>query len=94
MLKFFFFFWAFAANLNLESSQPEIKSFLRGINVNRLPSIVDCKLEARVSSPNNTISSVSGKRSERDNGEEHESNRASFPNINDEEDGDTSRKKF
>ncbi|GKV10829.1 hypothetical protein SLEP1_g22141 [Rubroshorea leprosula] len=82
------------SDLNSESSRPEMKSFLRGIDVNRLPSTADCDEEAGVSSPNSTISSVSGKRSERDGGEEHELDRASSRGISDEEDGDTSRKKL
>ncbi|XP_039036166.1 homeobox-leucine zipper protein HAT4-like [Hibiscus syriacus] len=61
----------------------EARTFLRGIDVNRFPSTVDGEEEAGVSSPNNTISSVSRKRSEREeNG-----------GIGDDEDGDTSRKK-
>jgi len=64
--------------------------------VNRLPSTADCEEEAGVSSPNSTISSISGKRSEREgiNGDEHEMERASSHGISDEEDGETSRKKL
>lgn len=63
--------------------------------MNRLPSTADCEEEAGVSSPNSTISSVSGKRSEREaNGDEHEMERACSRGISDEEDGDTSRKKL
>ncbi|OMO59598.1 hypothetical protein CCACVL1_24733 [Corchorus capsularis] len=73
----------------------ETRSFLRGIDVNRLPSTVDCEEEAGVSSPNSTISSVSGKRSEREiNGDELDMERACSRGISDEEDGDTSRKKL
>lgn len=57
----------------------------------------DCEEEAGVSSPNSTISSVSGKRSEREpNGSEDHDNdeRAYSRGISDEEDGDTSRKKL
>ncbi|KAI4315222.1 hypothetical protein L6164_028056 [Bauhinia variegata] len=80
-----------------ETCRAEGRSFLRGIDVNRLPSAVDCEDEAGVSSPNSTISSVSGKRSEREpNGEEHENemDRACSRGISDEEDGETSRKKL
>lgn len=71
------------------------RSFLRGIDVNRLPSTADCEEEAGVSSPNSTISSVSGKRCEREpQGEDHEIERASSRGISDEEDGDNSRKKL
>lgn len=46
-----------------------MRSFIRGIDVNRAPStvVVDVEEDAGVSSPNSTVSSVmSGKRSERD----------------------------
>ncbi|XP_057975922.1 homeobox-leucine zipper protein HAT4-like [Malania oleifera] len=83
---------AFAAS---DRNSADARTFLRGIDVNRLPSTVDCEDEAGVSSPNSTISSVSGKRSEREaNGDEHEMERASSRGISDEEDGDTSRKKL
>ncbi|XP_039002376.1 homeobox-leucine zipper protein HAT4-like [Hibiscus syriacus] len=79
-----------------ESFRAETRSFLRGIDVNSLPSTVDCEEEAGVSSPNSTISSVSGKRSEREgtNGDEIDIERACSRGISDEEDGDTSRKKL
>lgn len=81
---------------NAESFRGETRSFLRGIDVNRLPSTVDCEEEAGVSSPNSTISSVSGKRSEREgtNGDELDIERACSRGISDEEDGDASRKKL
>ncbi|KAL6979770.1 Homeobox-leucine zipper protein hat4 [Sarracenia purpurea var. burkii] len=84
---------------NSETSRGETRSFLRGIDVNRLPesTAADCEDEAGVSSPNSTLSSVSGKRSEREgNGDEIEIEieRASSRGISDEEDGDTSRKKL
>ena len=51
--------------------------------------------DAGVSSPNSTVSSVSGKRSEREaTGDEHETERASSHGISDEEDADGSRKKL
>ncbi|KAB1216983.1 Homeobox-leucine zipper protein HAT4 [Morella rubra] len=78
-----------------ETCRAETRSFLRGIDVNLLPSTGDCEEEAGVSSPNSTISSLSGKRSEREaNGEEHELERDCSRGISDEEDGDTSRKKL
>ncbi|KAK9144568.1 hypothetical protein Sjap_004471 [Stephania japonica] len=77
------------------------RSFLRGIDVNRMPSrTVECEEEAGVSSPNSTISTVSGKRSsgergEAINGEENDvDERACSRGISDEEDADTSRKKL
>ncbi|MCE3052400.1 hypothetical protein HAX54_052525 [Datura stramonium] len=72
----------------------ETRSFLKGIDVNRMPA--DAEEEAGVSSPNSTISSVSGnKRSEREtNCEENEMERASSRGISDEEDGETCRKKL
>jgi len=80
---------------NSDTCRGETRSFLRGIDVNRLPSGVDMEEEAGVSSPNSTVSSVSGKRSEREpNGEEHDMNRACSRGISDEEDGETSRKKL
>ncbi|KAG9132855.1 hypothetical protein Leryth_014794 [Lithospermum erythrorhizon] len=75
----------------------EPKPFLKGIDVNRLPTTADAEEEAGVSSPNSTLSSVSGKRSERDltnNGEEHETERDSSRGMSDEEDGENSRKKL
>lgn len=77
----------------------ETRTFLRGIDVNRPPSATaDCEDEAGVSSPNSTVSSVSGKRSEREaiNGDENENEieRACSRGISDEEDGETSRKKL
>uniref|UniRef100_A0A2P2KQA7 Homeobox-leucine zipper family protein n=1 Tax=Rhizophora mucronata TaxID=61149 RepID=A0A2P2KQA7_RHIMU len=83
------------ADPNSDSCRGGTRSFLRGIDVNRLPSTADCEEEAGVSSPNSTISSISGKRSEREgNGEENEMERACSRGISDEEDGDTSRKKL
>lgn len=63
--------------------------------MNRLPSTADCEEEAGVSSPNSTLSSVSGKRSEREaHCEELDIERACSRGISDEEDGETSRKKL
>lgn len=76
-------------------SSGEMRPFLRGIDVNRMPSTVDCEEEAGTSSPNSTVSSVSGKRSERENGgEENEVERACSRGVSDEEDGEGSRKKL
>ncbi|PON43145.1 Octamer-binding transcription factor [Parasponia andersonii] len=82
---------------NSETYRVETRTFLRGIDVNRLPSTADCEDDAGVSSPNSTVSSVSGKRSEREaNGDENENEmeRACSRGISDEEDGETSRKKL
>lgn len=63
--------------------------------MNRLPSGGDCEEEAGVSSPNSTVSSVSGKRSEREpNGDEHDVDRACSRGISDEEDAEAARKKL
>lgn len=66
--------------------------------MNRTPSAADFEDENGVSSPNSTISSTSGKRSEREPiGEETEGERASCSRGSDDEDGnggDTSRKKL
>lgn len=72
------------------------RSFLRGIDVNRMPATVDCEDDAGVSSPNSTISTVSGKRCERDpmGDELHDTERACSRGASDEEDGDASRKKL
>ncbi|CAI8589125.1 unnamed protein product [Vicia faba] len=68
---------------------------LRGIDVNRLPSDANCEEEAGVSSPNSTVSSVSGKRSEREiTGEDLDMERDCSRGISDEEDAETSRKKL
>ncbi|KAF5460147.1 hypothetical protein F2P56_020036 [Juglans regia] len=86
-----------SSDRNSETFRAETRSFLRGIDVNRLPSTGDCEEEAGVSSPNSTISSLSGKRSasEREaNGEEHDLERDCSRGISDEEDGETSRKKL
>ncbi|XP_043718021.1 homeobox-leucine zipper protein HAT4 [Telopea speciosissima] len=87
---------AFASSdRNLEIYRGDTRSFLKGIDVNRLPSTAECEEETGVSSPNSTISSLSGKRSERDtNGDELEIERACSRGISDEEDGDGSRKKL
>lgn len=74
----------------------ETRSFLKGIDVNRIPrTAAEVEEEADVSSPNSTISSISGKRSERDlsvNGQDGE--RASSRGMSDDEDGDNSQKKL
>ncbi|XP_028772912.1 homeobox-leucine zipper protein HAT4 [Neltuma alba] len=92
---------AFSANKSSdrcsEGCRGEARSTLGGIDVNRLPSEVDCEEEAGISSPNSTISSVSGKRSERDqanSSEENDTDRAYSRGISDEEDNETSRKKL
>ncbi|XP_044501825.1 homeobox-leucine zipper protein HAT3 [Mangifera indica] len=77
----------------------DTRSFIGGIDVNMAPSTVDCDEENGVSSPNSTVSSISGKRSEREPiGEETEAERASCSRGSDDEDGggagDASRKKL
>ncbi|OMO69561.1 hypothetical protein CCACVL1_19414 [Corchorus capsularis] len=80
--------------------QLDTRSFLRGIDVNRAPTVADCgEEEGGVSSPNSTISSLSGKRNERDAvGDETEAERESCSRGSDDEDGgaggDASRKKL
>lgn len=76
-----------------ETCRVETRSFLKGIDVNRLPAMtVDMEEEAGVSSPNSTISSsVSGKRRSLE--------RSELGNSDDiidcdDEDGDNSRKKL
>ncbi|KAK8650490.1 hypothetical protein V6N13_140126 [Hibiscus sabdariffa] len=76
----------------------DTRSYLRGIDVNRAPTTVDHEEEGGVSSSNSTISSLSGKRNERDNvGDETEAERASSSQVSDDENGaagDASRKKL
>nr|GEW48734.1 homeobox-leucine zipper protein HAT4-like [Tanacetum cinerariifolium] len=74
----------------------ETRSFLKGIDVNRIPATVtEPEDEAGVSSPNSTISSISGKRSERDAPvNDTEGERASSRGLSDDEDGENCRKKL
>lgn len=74
----------------------ETRSFLKGIDVNRIPpTAAEAEEEAGVSSPNSTISSISGKRSERDLPvTDNDGERASSRGLSDDEDGDNSRKKL
>lgn len=85
-----------SSDRNLEACRVETRTFLKGIDVNRLPASADAEEDGGVSSPNSTISSISGKRSEREAniGDENEIERACSRGISDEEDGDTSRKKL
>ncbi|XP_006284142.2 homeobox-leucine zipper protein HAT4 [Capsella rubella] len=77
---------------NSDSSQKEKRTFIRGIDVNRPPSTAEYGEEdAGVSSPNSTVSSSTGKRSER---EEDTDPQGSRGGISDDEDGDNSRKKL
>lgn len=73
------------------------RPFLKGIDVNRMPSTAEGEDEVGISSPNSTVSSLSGKRSEREpsGGEETEIERACSRGMSDDEDGgETSRKKL
>ncbi|KVH91978.1 HD-ZIP protein, N-terminal [Cynara cardunculus var. scolymus] len=81
---------------NADAFRVETRSFLKGIDVNRLPpTTAEAEDEAGVSSPNSTISSISGKRSERDLPvNEHDGERTSSRGLSDDEDGDNSRKKL
>ncbi|KAK4363331.1 hypothetical protein RND71_018572 [Anisodus tanguticus] len=86
-----------SSDKNLE----KCRTFLKGIDVNKVPTITnadDEEEETGVSSPNSTISSLSGnKRSEREINccEELEIiERECSRNISDEEDGETCRKKL
>ncbi|XP_076881828.1 homeobox-leucine zipper protein HAT4-like [Bidens hawaiensis] len=73
----------------------ETRSFLKGIDVNRIPATA-AEDEAGVSSPNSTVSSISGKRSERDLPaiENDGGDRSSSRGGSDDEDGENSRKKL
>ncbi|XP_022770204.1 homeobox-leucine zipper protein HAT3-like [Durio zibethinus] len=76
----------------------DARSFLGGIDVNQAPAMVDCEEEGGLSSPNSTVSSISGKRNERDPvSDETEAERASCSLACDDEDGaagDASKKKL
>ncbi|RZC48040.1 hypothetical protein C5167_040989 [Papaver somniferum] len=82
---------------NLEMYRGETRSFLRGIDVNRMPqktmisTIDNEEEEGGNSSPNSTLSSLSGKRSLRDleggSEENYDMERACSRGISDEEDG-------
>lgn len=85
-----------SADRRVEACRAETRSFLKGIDVNCLPETEAAEAEAEaeaeeeggVSSPNSTISSVSGKRSERE--DERDCSRG----ISDEEDAENARKKL
>lgn len=81
---------------NADAFRGETRSFLKGIDVNRIPATAaEAEEEAGVSSPNSTISSISGKRSERDLPvNENDGERASSRGISDDEDGENCRKKL
>ncbi|KAK9068028.1 hypothetical protein SSX86_012139 [Deinandra increscens subsp. villosa] len=84
-------------NHNADAFRVETRSFLKGIDVNRIPATAaEAEEEAGVSSPNSTVSSISGKRSERDlpANENDGGERSSSRGISDDEDGDNSRKKL
>lgn len=68
----------------------ETRSMFRGIDVNRAISVIDCDEEVMVSSPNSTVSSLSGKRSER---EENDGERASSSLELDDDGGDAAARK-
>lgn len=74
----------------------ETRSFLKGIDVNCLPSAVDAaEEEAGVSSPDSTISSISGKRSEREATDDLDAERTSSRGgMSDDEDAENARKKL
>ncbi|KAH1080805.1 hypothetical protein J1N35_020566 [Gossypium stocksii] len=80
--------------------QLETRSFAGGIDVNQAPALAECEEEDGVSSPNSTVSSISGKRNERDPVcDETEAERQSSSRSSDDEDGggagdDASRKKL
>ncbi|KFK22263.1 hypothetical protein AALP_AAs66747U001700 [Arabis alpina] len=81
-------------NESFNSSVPnsETRTVFRGIDVNRPPSTTEYGDEdAGVSSPNSTVSSSTGKRSEREEDTDPQGSRGI---ISDEEDGDNSRKKL
>ncbi|XP_010934651.1 homeobox-leucine zipper protein HAT4 [Elaeis guineensis] len=84
----------------LSPSVEEARPILKGIDVNRKPGVervLEEEEEEGASSPDSTLSSLSGKRSERDpfcNTEVHQLERTSSKGVSDEEDGEGSRKKL
>ncbi|KAK6119297.1 hypothetical protein DH2020_046959 [Rehmannia glutinosa] len=68
----------------------EPRSLFRGIDVNRAITVIDCDEEVMVSSPNSTVSSLSGKRSER---EENDGERASSSLEIDDDGADAAARK-
>ncbi|XP_047976395.1 homeobox-leucine zipper protein HAT3-like [Salvia hispanica] len=68
----------------------EARSIFRGIDVNRAITVIDCDEEVMVSSPNSTVSSLSGKRSER---EENDGERATSSLEIDDDGGDAAGRK-
>ncbi|KAE8699706.1 Homeobox-leucine zipper protein ATHB-4 [Hibiscus syriacus] len=80
----------------------DTRSVLGGIDVNRAPATAECEEEGGVSSPSSAVSSISGKRNERDPvGDETEAARFSCSPSSDDDDGgggvgddDASRKKL
>ncbi|XP_017700362.2 homeobox-leucine zipper protein HAT4-like [Phoenix dactylifera] len=85
----------------LHSSVEEAQPMLKGIDVNRKPgaeSVLEEEEGEEASSPGSTLSSVSGKRSERDPFSSgvvvHGLERTSSRGVSDEEDGEGSRKKL
>ncbi|KAK6157944.1 hypothetical protein DH2020_005258 [Rehmannia glutinosa] len=94
-------FWTEAfpsSDRSSETCRVETRSFLKGIDVNCLPPSAaasdDAEEEGGVSSPNSTISSVSGKRSQRETTDDQDGERASSRGISDEEDAENARKKL
>ncbi|XP_019190669.1 PREDICTED: homeobox-leucine zipper protein HAT4 [Ipomoea nil] len=84
-----------SSDRNSETCRAEPRTLLKGIDVNRAPAATDAEEEAGVSSPNSTISSVSGnKRSERELGMTMNPEENDARGISDEEDAETSRKKL
>ncbi|KAK4493242.1 hypothetical protein RD792_017886 [Penstemon davidsonii] len=85
------------ADRSSETCVGETRSFFKGIDVNRLPCSEEEEEGGGVSSPNSTISSVSGKRSEREYSggiDENDIERGSSRGISDEEDAENTRKKL
>ncbi|KAK8654587.1 hypothetical protein V6N13_128546 [Hibiscus sabdariffa] len=77
----------------------DTRSFLKGIDVNGAPAGADCEEEGWVSSPNSTVSSISGKKNERERdhvGDETEAERDSCSRASDDEEAAAaaSRKKL
>ncbi|KAL0397705.1 UNVERIFIED_CONTAM: Homeobox-leucine zipper protein HAT3 [Sesamum calycinum] len=77
-------------DVQISDHNAEARSIFRGIDVNRAITVIDCDEEVMVSSPNSTVSSLSGKRSER---EENDGERASSSLEMEDDGGDASGRK-
>ncbi|KAK4476439.1 hypothetical protein RD792_015592 [Penstemon davidsonii] len=72
----------------------ENRSLFRGIDMNRALTVIDCDEEVNVSSPNSTVSSVSGKRSHEREENDGERAASSSLEMDGDDGGEAARKKL